>query len=789
MTDYNSKEYLNKVDEWWRAANYIAVAQMYLKDNPLLKKEIQEDDVKIHPIGHWGTIAGQNFIYAHLNRAINKYDLNMFYIEGPGHGGQVMVANSYIDGSYTEIYPEITQDEAGLKKLCKIFSFPGGIASHAAPETPGSIHEGGELGYSLSHATGAILDNPDVIAATVVGDGEAETGPLAAGWFSNVFINPVTDGAVLPILYLNGGKISNPTILERKSDEELTQYFAGLGWEALFVSGTNPDVVHTQMAEQTDLAIEKIKAIQKEARAKSAEVATLPTWPVLIVRTPKGWTGPASWAGEPIEGGFRAHQVPIPVDAHHMEHISSLVEWLKSYRPEELFDENGTVKESIRAISPKGDKRMSTNPITNGGIDPKPLKIADWKKHALTFAKPGEKIAQDMIEFGNFARDLIVDNPDNFRIFGPDETKSNRLNKVFEVTNRQWLGGEDKAYDEWISPVGRVIDSQLSEHQCEGFLEGYVLTGRHGFFASYEAFLRVVDSMITQHFKWLRKAKEQTWRKQYPSLNLIATSTVFQQDHNGYTHQDPGLLTHLAEKKPEFIREYLPADTNTMLAVMAEALSSEELINLIVCSKHPRPQFYSADEAEILVKEGLKIIDWASTTTSDEEPDVVLVASGTEPNLEALAAVTILNKAFPSLKIRFINVLDILKLRHPSVDPRGLSDEEFDNYFTKEKPVIFCYHGYEGMIRDIFFNRNNHNLYIHGYRENGDITTPFDMRVFSEMDRFHVAQDAANAVYGNAASEFSQKMDDTIAFHHSYIREHGLDIPEVENWTWEDLIK
>lgn len=784
MTNFDSRDYLAKVDAWWRAANYISVAQMYLKDNPLLRESIQEKDVKIHPIGHWGTIAGQNFIYAHLNRVINKYDLNMFYIEGPGHGGQVMVANSYIDGSYTEIYPEITQDEAGLKELCKIFSFPGGIASHAAPETPGSIHEGGELGYSLSHATGAILDNPDVIAATVIGDGEAETGPLAAGWFSNVFINPVNDGAVLPILYLNGGKISNPTILERKSDEDLAQYFKGLGWDPIFVSGTDPEIVHPLMAEKLDQAIEQIKAIQAEARQEKAEVAKLPNWPVLIVRTPKGWTGPTEWDGEPIEGGFRAHQVPIPVDAQHMQHIEVLIDWLKSYRPEELFDETGAIIEEIREISPKGNRRMSTNPITNGGIDPKPLQITDWKQYAIDTTNPGAIVAQDMIEFGNFARDLVQANPDNFRIFGPDESKSNRLNKVFEVTNRQWLESKRSDYDEWIAPAGRVIDSQLSEHQCEGFLEGYVLTGRHGFFVSYEAFFRVVDSMITQHFKWLRKAKEQSWRKNYPSLNLIATSTVFQQDHNGYTHQDPGLLTHLAEKKPEFIREYLPADTNTMMAVMAEALSSEELINLIVCSKHPRPQFYSAKEAEILVKDGLKIIDWASTVKDGEEPDVVIAAAGTEPNLESLAAITILNKAFPTLKIRFINIVDILKLRHRDIDPRGLTDIEFDKYFTKDKPVIFCFHGYEGMIRDIFFDRHNHNLFIHGYRENGDITTPFDMRVFSEMDRFHVAKDAANAVYGLEAADFAKQMDDTISFHHSYIREHGVDIPEVKNWTW-----
>ena len=789
MTQFDTPEYLAKVDAWWRAANYISVAQMYLKDNPLLRRPIQKEDVKLHPIGHWGTIAGQNFIYAHLNRAINKYDLDMFYIEGPGHGGQVMVSNSYLDGSYTELYPQITQDEAGFKQLCKIFSFPGGIASHAAPETPGSIHEGGELGYSLSHATGAVLDNPNVIAAAVIGDGEAETGPLAAGWFSNTFINPVNDGAVLPILYLNGGKIHNPTILARRTDEELTQYFNGLGWDPIFVEGTDPKVVHPLMAAKLDEAIEKIQAIQKEARSKSAEEATMPHWPVLVVRTPKGWTGPKEWNHEPIEGGFRAHQVPIPVSGEAMEHIDALVDWLKSYRPEELFDENGKLVEEIAEISPKGPRRMSMNPITNAGVV-KPMEITDWTKHAIDTSKPGAIQKQDMIEFGKFAADLVKANPDNFRIFGPDETKSNRLNEVFKATNRQWVGRRDESYDEWISPVGRVIDSQLSEHQAEGFLEGYVLTGRHGFFASYESFLRVVDSMITQHFKWLRKSKTHApWRKNYPSLNLIATSTVFQQDHNGYTHQDPGLLTHLAEKKPEFVREYLPADTNSLMAVMAEALSSEDKINLIVSSKHPRPQFYSVEEAKELVREGYKVIDWASTVKEGEEPDVVIAAAGTEPNLEALAGISILHKQFPELKIRFINVVDILKLRSPKVDPRGLSDEEFDKLFTTDKPVVFCFHGYEGMIRDLFFDRHNHNVHIHGYRENGDITTPFDMRVLSEMDRFHVAKDAAVAVYGDKASEFAAKMDETVEFHHSYIREHGEDIPEVVNWQWENVNK
>ncbi|HGI3812596.1 TPA: phosphoketolase [Streptococcus agalactiae] len=791
MSEFDTKSYLEKLDAWWRAANYISAAQMYLKDNPLLRRELVENDLKVHPIGHWGTVPGQNFIYAHLNRAINKYDLDMFYIEGPGHGGQVMVSNSYLDGSYTELNPNIEQTEDGFKQLCKIFSFPGGIASHAAPETPGSIHEGGELGYALSHATGAILDNPDVIAATVIGDGEGETGPLMAGWLSNTFINPVNDGAVLPIFYLNGGKIHNPTIFERKTDEELSQFFEGLGWKPIFADvvelSEDHAAAHALFAEKLDQAIQEIKTIQSEARQKPAEEAIQAKFPVLVARIPKGWTGPKAWEGTPIEGGFRAHQVPIPVDAHHMEHVDSLLSWLQSYRPEELFDESGKIVDEIAAISPKGDRRMSMNPITNAGIV-KAMDTADWKKFALDINVPGQIMAQDMIEFGKYAADLVDANPDNFRIFGPDETKSNRLQEVFTRTSRQWLGRRKPDYDEALSPAGRVIDSQLSEHQAEGFLEGYVLTGRHGFFASYESFLRVVDSMVTQHFKWLRKSKTHTtWRKNYPALNLIAASTVFQQDHNGYTHQDPGILTHLAEKTPEYIREYLPADTNSLLAVMDKAFKAEDKINLIVTSKHPRPQFYSIAEAEELVSEGYKVIDWASNVSLNQEPDVVFAAAGTEPNLEALAAISILHKAFPELKIRFVNVLDILKLRHPSQDARGLSDEEFDKVFTTDKPVIFAFHSYEDMIRDIFFSRHNHNLHTHGYRENGDITTPFDMRVMSELDRFHLAQDAALASLGNEAQAFSDEMNQMVAYHKDYIREHGDDIPEVQNWKWENI--
>ena len=785
--DYSSKEYFAKLDAYWRAANYISVGQLYLKDNPLLRRTLESSDVKAKPIGHWGTIAGQNFIYAHLNRVINKYDLNMLYIEGPGHGGQVMVSNSYLDGSYTEIYPEITEDEEGMKKLFKRFSFPGGVASHAAPETPGSIHEGGELGYSLSHATGAILDNPDLIAAAVVGDGEAETGPLATSWQSNKFINPIHDGAVLPILDLNGFKISNPTILSRESNETLTKYFEGLGWHPIIVEGEDPEKLHPELARAMDEAIEEIKAIQKHARETGDD--SLPTWPMIIFRAPKGWTGPKEWDGKPIEGSFRAHQIPIPVDQNDMEHADKLVAWLKSYRPEELFDESGKLKPEFAEIAPKGDKRMAANPHTNPGNLIRDLILPDFREFALENAEHGKTVAQDMTVLGKYLERVIELNAKNrnFRIFGPDETMSNRLAPIFDETKRQWMQDIKEPNDEFLAHSGRIIDSQLSEHQDEGFLEGYVLTGRHGFFASYEAFLRVVDSMLTQHFKWLRKAKEQPWRSEIPSLNVVSTSTVFQQDHNGYTHQDPGILGHLADKKPEFIREYLPADANTLLAVFDKVLNDREKINLIVSSKHPRPQFYTAAEAKELVDKGLKIIDWASTD-HNAEPDVVIAACGTEPNLESLAAVSILHEKLPDLKIRFINIVDLLKLRSPKHDPRGLSDEEFDAFFTKDKPILFAFHGYEGLVRDLFFDRHNHNVMIHGYRENGDITTPFDMRVLNQMDRFDLVKDVVlNLPDADKYGQIAAEMDSIIAKHNQYIRDEGADLPEVENWTWKPL--
>lgn len=785
--DYSSPTYMSKLDAYWRATNYISVGQLYLKDNPLLREPLTDAHVKVKPIGHWGTISGQNFIYAHLNRVICKYDLDMFYIEGPGHGGQVMVSNSYLDGTYTEIYPKITQDIAGMKKLFKQFSFPGGIASHAAPETPGSIHEGGELGYSLSHGVGAVLDHPDLIAAIVVGDGEAETGPLAASWLSNRFINPITDGAAFPILHLNGFKISNPTILSRMSHEELTAYFKGMGWEPFFVEGEDPAVMHVAMAKTLDTIVERIREIQQHARTTGD--TTRPAWPMLVFRSPKGWTGPKEWGGVPNENSFRAHQVPIPVDQKNMQHAPALLEWMNSYRPEELFDEKGRLKAELADILPKGNRRMGMNPVTDAGKLIKELHLPDFRQYALDNTVPGEVIAQDMLVLGKYVAEVVRLNEENrnFRIFGPDETMSNRLGPVFEVTKRQWLDTVKEPYDEFLAPYGRVIDSQLSEHQAEGLLEGYVLTGRHGFFASYEAFLRVVDSMITQHFKWLRKATDQGWRADIPSLNVVATSTVFQQDHNGYTHQDPGLLGHLADKKPEFIREYLPADANSLLAVFDQILNDRQKINLIVSSKHPRPQWFTADEAAELVEQGLKIIDWASTDQGGE-PDIVIASAGTEPTMESLAAINLLHDKLPNLKIRYINVVDLLKLRSQKLDPRGLSDEEFDAFFTKDKPVIFAFHGYEGLIKDLFFDRHNHNLHVHGYRENGDITTPFDMRVLNQMDRFDLAREAVLSLpqpeqYAAIVTEMEAMVDK----HHAYIREEGVDLPEVENWVWKPL--
>lgn len=785
--NFDSQDYLRSVDAYWRAANYLSVGQLFLMKNPLLKTELKAEDVKPKPIGHWGTIVPQNFIYAHLNRVIKKYNLNMFYIEGSGHGGQVMVSNSYLDGSYTERYPEITQDEAGMTRLFKRFSFPGGVASHAAPETPGSIHEGGELGYSLSHGVGAILDNPDVIAAVEIGDGESETGPLAASWFSDKFINPIHDGAVLPILQINGFKISNPTIVSRMSDADLTKYFEGMGWKPYFVNvhGLSHMDAHELMAKTMDKAVEDILAIQKHARETGDD--SMPQWPMMVLRAPKGWTGPKfDLDGNPIENSFRAHQIPISVDQKHMEHKDMLIDWMKSYKPEELFNEDGSPKDIVLENTVQGDQRMAMNPVTNGGINPKRLHLPDWRNYAIDFDKPGSVEKQDMAEWSKYLNEIANLNPTNFRGFGPDESKSNRLFTILDGQKRQWMEDIKEPNDEDLARSGRMIDSQLSEHQAEGWLEGYVLTGRHGFFATYEAFGRVVDSMLTQHMKWLRKAKEQYWRHDYPALNIVDTSTVFQQDHNGYTHQDPGLLTHLFEKnRPDLIHEYLPADTNSLLAVSNKAFADRECINVLVTSKQPRPQWFSKEEAQRLVENGLSYIDWASTD-DHEEPDVVFASTGTEPTLETLAAIDLLHKNFPDLKIRYINVLDVMKLQSQRKNPNGLSDEEFDRLFTKNKPVIFAWHGFKPMMESIWFDRHNHNVSIHGYEENGDITTPFDMRVLNEIDRFHLAKDAVERLDLPAAG-FVDEMDKLLSKHHTYIRDNGKDIPEVTEWEWKGL--
>ncbi|WP_270313840.1 phosphoketolase [Leuconostoc citreum] len=816
MADFDSKEYLELVDKWWRATNYLSAGMIFLKSNPLFSvtnTPIQAEDVKVKPIGHWGTISGQTFLYAHANRLINKYDLNMFYIGGPGHGGQVMVTNAYLDGEYTEDYPEITQDLEGMSRLFKRFSFPGGIGSHMTAQTPGSLHEGGELGYSLSHAFGAVLDNPDQIAFAVVGDGEAETGPSMTSWHSTKFLNAKNDGAVLPILDLNGFKISNPTIFSRMSDEEITKFFEGLGYSPRFIE--NDDIhdyaaYHELAAKVFDQAIEDIQAIQKDARENGKyEDGTIPAWPVIIARLPKGWGGPThDEDGNPIENSFRAHQVPLPLAQNKLETLSQFEDWMNSYKPEELFNADGSLKDELKAIAPKGDKRMSANPIANGGRrrgeEATDLTLPDWRQFTndITNENRGHELPKvtqnmDMTTLSNYLEEVAKLNPTSFRVFGPDETMSNRLWSLFNTTNRQWMEEVKEPNDQYVGPEGRIIDSQLSEHQAEGWLEGYTLTGRVGIFASYESFLRVVDTMVTQHFKWLRHASEQAWRNDYPSLNLIATSTAFQQDHNGYTHQDPGMLTHLAEKKSNFIREYLPADGNSLLAVQDRAFSERHKVNLIIASKQPRQQWFTADEADELANEGLKIIDWASTAPSGDV-DITFASSGTEPTIETLAALWLINQAFPEVKFRYVNVVELLRLQKKSEshmnDERELSDAEFNKFFQADKPVIFGFHAYEDLIESFFFERKfKGDVYVHGYREDGDITTTYDMRVYSKLDRFHQAKEAAEILSANgtidqaAADTFIEKMDATLAKHFEVTRNEGRDIEEFTDWNWSAL--
>jgi len=774
-----TKDEIRKIDAYFRASNYLSACQLYLLDNPLLRRPLKIEDIKRNIVGHWGTVPGQNFIYVHLNRIIKKYNLNMIYLSGPGHGGNAMVAQSYLEGTYSEVYPNITKDEEGLKKLFKQFSFPGGISSHVAPETPGSINEGGELGYSLAHAFGAVLDNPDLIATCVVGDGEAETGPLATSWHGNKFINPKKDGVVLPILHLNGYKIANPTIFARISNEELIDFFKGCGYNPYIVEDSNN--IHEEMANTLDKVIEEIKKIKENALISEER----PIWPMIVLKTRKGWTGPKEVKGNVIEGTFRAHQVPIPISRENPENLGILENWLRSYRPEELFDENGKLIEELAMLAPIGNQRMSANPVANGGLLLKELRIPDFRKFGINIER-GLTNAQDMKELGRYVRELIKLNPDNFRVFGPDEALSNRLNYVFDVTNRQF-NGKRYDYDEFLSSAGRVIDSYLSEHMCEGMLEGYLLTGRHGFFHSYEAFVRIVDSMASQHAKWLKVTSELSWRRPIASLNYVLTSHIWQQDHNGYTHQDPGFLNHLVTKKADIVRIYLPADTNMLLSCFDHCIKSKNYINVIVASKHERPQWLTMEEAVRHCTEGISIWKWASND-ENEEPDIVMACAGDTPTLETLAAVSILNENFPEIKIRVINVVDIMKLESHTNHPHGLSEEEYDMLFTKDKPIIFAFHGYPSLIHQLAYKRTNKNMHVHGYKEEGTITTPFDMRVQNELDRYHLVMDALKYLdkLGDKSSSLNEWCKGKLIEHKAYISEYGEDMPEVKNWVWKN---
>ena len=782
MQNYNSKKYFEILDKYFRGANYLSVAQLYLKDNIMLERPLEREDVKRKIVGHWGTVPGQNFVYSHLSRAITKYDLNMILISGPGHGGNFFLSNCYLEGRYSEVYPDIIFSKEGMKKFCKQFSFPCGVSSHVAPETPGSMHEGGELGYSLLHGFGAVLDNPDLIATVIVGDGESETGPLATSWHSNKFINPLTDGVVLPILHLNGYKISNPTVLSRIPKSELKKLLEGYGWHQYFVEGDQPMLMHKKMAKVMDKCINSIKNIKK--RAKNGEFNDKrPIYPMIVLRTPKGWTGPKEVDSKQIEGTFRAHQVPISMEKE--EHLTMLENWLKSYKPEEIFD-GYKLKDEIRAILPKGDRRLSANPVTNGGLLLKDLKLPDFRDYKVDVPSPGAVKAQDMLVLSRYIRDIFKLNSENknYRVFSPDEAMSNRLYSMFDYEKRDF-NAKILPNDENLSHNGRIMDSYLSEHACEGWLEGYLLTGRHGVFASYEAFIRIVDSMVSQHAKWLKVCKELPWRKPISSLNFLLTSNVWQQDHNGYTHQEPGFLDHIANKKSEIVRIYLPPDANCLLSCYDHCQASKNYINAIVASKHPSYQWLNMDEAVKHCTKGIGVWKWACLNDYDN-PDIVLASAGDTPTVETLACVSLIKKYLPKLNVRFVNVVDIMKLENNSLHPHGLTDSEFDKLFTKDKPVIFNFHGYPKFIHDMIIFRHNRNIDVHGYKEEGTITTAFDMRVQNEIDRYHLLLSVLESLkLTKKYKDLVENINKTLENHKKYIAEYGVDMPEVADWKWK----
>lgn len=772
-----TKEELDKINRYWNAANYLSVGQLYLLDNPLLRRKLSINDIKNNIVGHWGTAPGQNFIYVHLNRVIKKYDLKMIYISGPGHGGEAMVANNYLEGVYTKFYKDITEDEEGMKKLFKQFSFPGGISSHVAPETPGSIHEGGELGYSLAHAYGAVLDNPDLIAACVVGDGEAETGPLATSWHLNKFINPKTDGVVLPILHRNGYKIANPTIFGRMTNDEINNFFSGCGYKVYHVSGSEPLKMHEEMARTLELVLRDIAKVKSGRESK---------YPMIILTTPKGWTGPKQVEKKQIEGSFRSHQVPITIDNEHIDNIALLEKWLKSYHPEELFDSKGRLIKELREIIPSPSKCMGASLYANGGHLLKEIITPNWEDYAIDIPKPGTILNQDTMDLGKYIRDLFVLNAKNknFRIFGPDEALSNRFNYVFEKESRTWNSKILKS-DEYLSPTGRVMDSYLSEHVCEGMLEGYLLTGRYGFIHSYEAFVRIIDSMVSQHAKWLKVTKQIPWRAPIASLNLLLVSHVFQQDHNGYTHQDPGFLNHVVTKKADIVRMYLPPDTNCLLSCFDHCIKTKNHINVIIASKHPRLQWLTKEEAKVHCKKGIGVWDFASN--DDGDPDVILACAGETPTLEVIAAVDILRTSVKGIKIRVVNVVDLMRLQTKEEHPHGMSREEYNKIFTKDKPIIFNFHGYPSLIHQLTYKRDNRNIHVHGYKEEGTITTAFDIRVQNEIDRFHLVISALKEIprYKKSSKALIDWCNDMLLRHKRYIKEFGEDMPYIKNWEWK----